>query len=43
MYGSDCSALNKKEEMKMEVAEMRMLWWMECGVNKLDKIRNESI
>ena len=34
--------LNKAQENKMEVAEIRMLRWM-CEVTKLDRIRNEII
>ena len=39
--GRDIWALKKAQEMKLEVAEMRMLRRM-CGVPTLDKIRNEQ-
>ena len=42
MYGAETWALNKAQENKLEVAEMRMLRRM-YGVTKLDKIRNERI
>ena len=34
--------MNKAQEKKLDVAEMRMLRWMN-GVTKLDRIRNEKI
>ena len=34
--------MNKAQEKKLDVAEMRMLRWM-SGVTKLDRIRNEKI
>ena len=40
--GTETWALQKAQEKKFEVAEMRMLRWM-CGVTKLDKIRSEII
>lgn len=40
MYGSECQAINKKEEIKMKVAVTRMLRWM-CVVTRLDRISNE--
>ena len=42
MYGAETWALQKAQQNKLEVAELRMLRWM-CGVTKLDKIRNERI
>lgn len=42
IYGSERWANNKKEELKLKVAEIRMLKWM-CGVIKLDRIRNKYI
>lgn len=38
MYGFECLAINKKEEIKMKVAEIRALRWMwlvciELGMN----------
>ena len=40
LYGAETWALKKAQEIKLEVAEMRMLRCM-CGVTKLDTIRNE--
>ena len=37
MHGAETWALNKAQDNKLEVAEMRMLRWM-CGVTKLDNI-----
>lgn len=34
MYGSECQAINKKEEIKTKVAVVRMLRGM-CGVTQL--------
>ncbi len=42
VYGAETCALNKAQENKLDVAEMRMLRWM-CGVTKLGKTRNERI
>ena len=39
MYGAETWALEKAQENKLEVAEMRILRWV-CRVTKLDKIRN---
>lgn len=33
-------ALNTKEEIKMKVAQKRVLRWMWCGVIRLNRIRN---
>ena len=42
MYGAETWAVKKAQEKKLDVAEMRMLRWMN-GVTKLDRIRNERI
>ena len=42
MYGADTWAVNKAQEKKLDVAEMRMLIRM-SGVTKLDRISNERI
>lgn len=42
MYKAEYWALNKNDEMKIEVAEMRMYKGM-CEVTWLDRIRNEYI
>ncbi|KAL6508390.1 hypothetical protein OROHE_021932 [Orobanche hederae] len=39
LYGSECWAMKKSLEIKLEVAEMRMLRWS-CGRTLLDKIPN---
>ncbi|KAL6580696.1 hypothetical protein OROMI_006619 [Orobanche minor] len=39
LYGSECWAMKKSLESKLEVAEMRMLRWS-CGRTLLDKIPN---
>ena len=41
-YGSECCAVNRKDENKLNSAEMRMLRWAR-GKTKLDHIRNEDI
>lgn len=41
MYTAECWAINKKEEIKLKVVEMRMLKWM-CCVTRSDKIRNKN-
>ena len=41
--GAGTLALKKAQEKKVEVAEMRMLRWIMCGVMQLDEIRNERI
>lgn len=38
-YGSVCWIINKRDEIKMKVAVMRMISWMN-GMNGLDGIRN---
>ena len=40
-YGSECWTLQKKEENKLNSAEMRMLRWTR-GKTRLDYIRNED-
>ena len=42
MYGAETWAVKKAQEKKSDVAEMRMLRWMN-GVTKLAIIRNERI
>lgn len=42
MYGVETWAVNKDQEKRMEVTEMKMLKWM-CGVTRLNRIRNEVI
>jgi hypothetical protein len=42
MYGSECWAIKKMQEHKMQVAEMRMLRMM-CGVTRRDRIENEYV
>ena len=39
VYGAETWAVQKAQEKKLDVAEMRMLRWM-SGVTKLDRIRN---
>ena len=41
-YGSECWAVKKKDENKLNSAEMRMLRWAR-GKNRFDHIRNEDI
>ena len=41
-YGSECWALKKAQEKKVQVAEMRMLRSM-CGVSRKDRLENEYI
>lgn len=42
MYGSVCWMTNKKNEIKLKVAEMRKLRLL-CVVTRSDRIRNEYI
>ena len=42
LYGAETWATTRGQEARLEVNEMRMLWWM-CGVTRRDKIRNEHI
>ena len=42
LYGSECWAITKQQEHKMNVAEMNMLRWM-SGYTRRDRIRNEYI
>ena len=42
MYGAETWAVEKPQEKKLDVAEIRMLRWM-SGVTNLDIIRNERI
>ena len=42
MYGAETWAVQKAQEKKLDVAEIRMERWM-SGVNKLDRIRKEII
>ena len=41
-YGTECWAVKKKDENKLNSAEMRMLRWVR-GQTRLDHIRNEDI
>ena len=41
-YGSECWTVKKKDENKLDSAEMRMLRWAR-GKTRLDPIRNEDI
>ena len=41
-YGSECRAVKKKDENKLNSAEMRMLRWAKVKT-RLDHIRNEDI
>ena len=41
-YGSECWALNKVQEQKLHVAEMRMLRLM-CEVTRKDRMENEYV
>ena len=41
-YGSECWAVKKKDENKLNSAEMRMLRWTR-GKTRLDHIRNEDV
>ena len=41
-YGSECWAVKKKDENKLNSVEMRMLRWTR-GKTRLDHIRNEDI
>ena len=41
-YGSECWAVKKKDENKLNSAEMRTLRWAR-GKTRLDHIRNENI
>ena len=41
-YSSECWAVKKKDENKLNSAEMRMLRWAR-GKTRLDHIRNEDI
>ena len=42
MYGLETVALTKKQEVELEVAELRMLRFA-MGVTRMDKVRNEHI
>lgn len=39
VFGFECWVINGKEELKIKVADMKMLRWI-CNVIRLDKIRN---
>ena len=41
-YGSECWAIKKQQEHKMDVTEMKMLRWM-SGYTLKDRIRNDHI
>ncbi|KAI5746928.1 hypothetical protein M8J77_009151 [Diaphorina citri] len=42
LYGAETWPIKKRQEERMNVAEMRMLRWM-CGVTRMDRIRNTRI
>ena len=42
IYGAECWAVRKKEEMELHTTEMHMLWW-ERGKTSLDHVRNVDI
>ncbi|KAI5728881.1 hypothetical protein M8J77_001642 [Diaphorina citri] len=42
LYGAETWPIKKRQEDRMNVAEMRMLRWM-CGVTRMDRIRNTRI
>ena len=42
LYGLETVALTKRQEVEMEVAELKMLRFS-LGVTRMDKIRNEYI
>ena len=42
LYGSECWALNKAEERKLDTTEMRMIWWW-MGVSLKECRKNKDI
>ena len=42
VYGAECWAVRRKEETKLHITEMRMLWWAR-GKTRLDHVRNVDI
>ena len=42
LYSTETLAVTQRMEKKLEVAEMRMLRF-ECGITRLDKVRNEEV
>lgn len=42
MRDSECWTINKKDEIWMEVAEMRILKWL-CGVTRMDQIEENKL
>ena len=42
LYSTETLAVTQRMEKKLEVAEMRMLRF-ECGINRLDKVKNEEV
>ena len=42
VYGAECWAVRRKEERKLHITEMRMLWWPR-GKTRLDHVRNVDI
>lgn len=41
-YSAETWPTKKSQEIKFQVEEMKMLWWV-CGVTGLDEIMNERI